>query len=91
MDKPNILHSRKFWLMIIDLVVSLATYFVTRYAAPEVAQDVLFLIGALQPVVIAVIASITVQNVAVIKAEGEAAWIKNIDNPASGADTDTPK
>lgn len=62
--KPNLFHSRKFWIMIVDLVVSLATYFITRYASPAQANDALFLIGAIQPVVVTVVASITVQNVA---------------------------
>ena len=54
--------------MVVDLVVSVGTYFITKYVNPDAAQDALFLIGALQPVVIAVIASITVQNVTDMKA-----------------------
>ena len=61
--------SRKFWLMVADVVVSVASYFITKYASPEMTKDVLFMIGALQPVVLLVIASITVQNVAGIKAQ----------------------
>ena len=67
--KSSLLQSRKFWLMVVNVVVSLITYFVTKYVNPEAAKDVLFLIGALQPVVIAVIASITVQNIEHIKAD----------------------
>jgi hypothetical protein len=55
--------------MLVNVVVSVVTYFVTKYAAPELAKDVLFLIGAMQPVVIAVIVSITVQNVEYIKSD----------------------
>ncbi len=67
--KSSLLQSRKFWLMVVNVIVSLITYFVTKYVNPEAAKDVLFLIGALQPVVIAVIASITVQNIEHIKAD----------------------
>jgi len=61
--------SRKFWLMVADVVVSVGSYFVTKYASPELTKDVLFLIGALQPVILLVIGSLTVQNVAEIKAQ----------------------
>jgi hypothetical protein len=60
--------SRKFWLMVMDLTISLSTYFIGKYLNPAAAQDLLFLIGAVQPVVLAVIVSITIQNVEGIKA-----------------------
>jgi hypothetical protein len=66
----TIWNSRKFWLMVADVTVSLATYFIGKYMNPAAAQDLLFLIGAIQPVVISVIVSITVQNLEGIKAEG---------------------
>lgn len=65
--KSPLLQSRKFWIMLVNVVVSVVTYFVTKYVNPDAAKDVLFLIGALQPVILAVIASITVQNVEHIK------------------------
>jgi len=65
--QPPILKSRKFWIMVIDLIVSVTGYFVAKYAAPDAAKDVLFLIGAVQPVIIAVVASYTVQNVTAMK------------------------
>lgn len=68
-----LLHSRKFWLMILDLIVSLSTYFITKYVSPENAKDALFVIGALQPVFVLVIASITVQNVEGIRADANTA------------------
>jgi hypothetical protein len=55
--------------MVADVVVSVGSYFVTKYASPETTKDVLFMIGALQPVVLLVIGSLTVQNVAEIKAQ----------------------
>jgi hypothetical protein len=70
MDKPDILKSRKFWILVFDVFVSVTTYFVAKYVNPAMAQDVLFLIGSLQPVVLALIASITVQNVEAMKVQG---------------------
>jgi len=63
-----LLKSRKFWLTIMDVVISLTTYFVTKYVDPASAKDVMIVIGSLQPVVISLIASITVQNIEGIKA-----------------------
>ena len=60
----SLLQSRKFWLMIIDVVVSVATYFVAKYVAPEIAKDVMFMIGVMQPVVIALIVGIAVEDAA---------------------------
>lgn len=57
-----LLQSRKFWLMAFDVLISLLTYFITKYVSPAAAQDILYVIGLLQPVVIAVIVAITVQN-----------------------------
>ena len=65
--KPSIWTSRKFWLMVADVVVSLSTYFITKYISPTAANDILYVIGLLQPVVIALITSITVQNVEAMK------------------------
>jgi drug/metabolite transporter (DMT)-like permease len=64
--KPNpfraLMYSRKFWLMMLDLVVSLVVYFVTKYAAPEMTTDVLFVIGALQPVFVMLIGAIAYED-----------------------------
>lgn len=68
----TLLHSRKFWLMILDLIVSLSTYFITKYVSPESAKDALYVIGALQPVFVLVIGSITVQNIEGIRADSAA-------------------
>jgi hypothetical protein len=67
----SIFKSRKFWIMVCDTVVSLVTYFVGRYLNPASVKDILFLIGALQPVILLVIASIAVQNVEGIKAQAD--------------------
>lgn len=59
-----ILKSRKFWIMVVDIVVSIATYFLTKYAAPALAGDILFLIAALQPAVLFVIGGIALEDAA---------------------------
>ena len=66
-----ILKSRKFWLMIVDVFVSAATYFIGRYVSPDAAKDILFCIGLLQPVVISVIIGIAVEDAATKRAGGE--------------------
>lgn len=64
----NIFKSRKFWLMILDVVISVASYFVTNYLAPDMAKTVLYLIGALQPVFVSVIVGIAVEDAATKRA-----------------------
>lgn len=76
--KPNpwytLFHSRKFWLVILDLVVSTILYFVPKYA-PGAVEDTRFLVAAIQPVFLLIIYSITQQNVAGINAtETSALW-----------------
>ncbi len=66
----DLLHSRRFWVMILDLVVSLVLYFTGKYAAPSVNDDIKFIIGIIQPVFLLVITAITVQNNAQIKSTG---------------------
>jgi hypothetical protein len=62
------LRSRKFLTLLVDMVVSLATYFVTKYAVPAAADDVLFVIGAIQPAVLFVIGAIAYEDAAAYKA-----------------------
>lgn len=54
--------SRKFWYMIVDVVVSVSTFFVGKYVSPSATEDILFLIGALQPVVITLIAAVAYED-----------------------------
>lgn len=56
--------SRKFWLMVLDVVISTATFFLTKYVSPDLAENILWLIGAWQPVVISVIVGIAVEDAA---------------------------
>jgi len=60
----SLLHSRKFWIMITDTVVSIAVYFVAKYLNPLAAEDVLWMIGLLQPVIIALITGIAIEDAA---------------------------
>ena len=64
----TIFKSRKFWLMVSDIVVSLVIYFVSKYINPTAAEDVIKVIGLIQPVVIAVIVGIAVEDQAAIAA-----------------------
>lgn len=57
-----IFKSRKFWLMVFDVIISTATFFVTNYVAPDLQKVILFLIGAWQPVIISVIIGIAVED-----------------------------
>jgi len=66
MAKPNLFKSRKFWIMILDAAVSTATYLVTAFADPAVAEKVIWVILAWQPVVVAVIIGIAMEDVAAI-------------------------
>ena len=67
----SIWKSRKFWIMVVDVVVSLVTYFVGRYVSPEAGKDIMTIVLSLQPIIISVVVSITVQNVAGINAQGK--------------------
>ena len=58
--------------MIVDVVVSLVAYFAGKYAGPAVAEDVMFLIGSLQPVFVAVIVGIFVEDAALKRGVGAA-------------------
>ena len=56
-----LIYSRKFWLLIIDTVVSIATYFITKYLGAD-GKDWLFLIGALQPIFVFVVCAIAYED-----------------------------
>jgi hypothetical protein len=60
----TIFKSRKFWLMVSDVVISTATYLVSSYIDPVLADKIIWLIGTWQPVVIAVILGIAVEDAA---------------------------
>lgn len=64
----SLLHSRKFWLMVFDVIISTVTYLVTNFVSPELAKTILWLIGSWQPVMIAVIIGIATEDSANIAA-----------------------
>ena len=64
----SLLQSRKFWLLILDTVVSVSTFFVGKYMAGAEGNDVIFLIAALQPIFMVAINSITKEDVAQLEA-----------------------
>ena len=58
----GLLRSRKFWLLMLDMGISLATYFITKYAAPALADDALFVIGSIQPAFVVIIGAIAYED-----------------------------
>jgi hypothetical protein len=60
--------SRKFLTLVLDTVVSLVIFFVTRLLAPDLAEYVLYVLGALQPIVLAVIVMWGVEDAAAKRA-----------------------
>ncbi len=62
-SKPSLFKSRKFWILILDTVVSVATFLIGQYVLEADASVILFLIGALQPVFLMLIGAYTYQNV----------------------------
>ena len=66
--------SRKFLTLILDTVVSLATYFATKALAPDMAEHVLYVIAALQPVALAVIVMWGIEDAAAKRAGDFRHW-----------------
>jgi len=60
--------SRKFLLMLLDTIVSIALYFVGKYI-PNAEADIKFVILGLQPVIISVILAIAYEDGKVIPAK----------------------
>ena len=60
--------SRKFCTMLLDVAVGLVAYFIARYAAEDIATDVMMVIGLMQPVVLAVIAGWAIEDAAAKRA-----------------------
>lgn len=59
----GLLISRKFWTLVLDVIVSTVLYFVGKYGSVSVFEDIKFLIAALQPVFVMLIASIAYEDV----------------------------
>lgn len=60
----KLLASRKFLLMVMDVVTSLTLYFATKYVAPSAVEDVKVIIGLLQPVFVTLIYTIAKEDAA---------------------------
>ena len=60
--------SRKFILLVLDVVISLILYFVSKYL-PNAEADVKFVILALQPIVIAIVLAIAYEDGKIIPAQ----------------------
>ena len=60
----SLLKSRKFWIMVVDVIISSATYFISKYVAPEIGNDIIWLIASWQPVIYALIAGIAAEDAA---------------------------
>ena len=70
----DIFKSRKFWTAIVDVAVVLILYFVGKYAAPGLAEDVNFIVAAMQPVFVMVIAGFAIEDAAAKKAGNFPPW-----------------
>ena len=66
----GLLRSRKFLLLCLDTVITIALAFVAEYATLEAAKMIQFLIAALQPVFVAIILAIAVEDAALKRASG---------------------
>jgi hypothetical protein len=77
MDQPPLLKSRKFWIAMWDVAVSIATYFISRYLDPVRGGDIIYLIGLCQVPIGMVIQAMTIQNVEGIKANAAIETSKN--------------
>jgi hypothetical protein len=58
--------TQKFLIMVLDTVISLTLFFVSKNV-PNMLEDVKFLIGALQPMFIAIITAVAVEGVALTR------------------------
>ena len=55
--------SKEFWTVVLDLVVSAALYFGGRYLAPDAFDDLKWVIAALQPIALFLIAWFATEKV----------------------------
>lgn len=65
----RLFHSSAFYLVLLDLVVSIALYFGAKYLGADEFADVQFLVAALQPIFITIIGKIGYEDAAKAKAE----------------------
>jgi len=65
----RLMQSAKFWTLVLDVIVSLAVYFGGKYGGAA-GEDILYVIAALQPVFVALIAGIAWEDAAQKGASG---------------------
>lgn len=65
--KPNIFKSRKFWLAILDAFISTLAIVLALFFRPDVVSTVMLVIGLWQPVLVALIIGIAVEDSAAIR------------------------
>ena len=65
----KLLYSRKFLLLLLDVLICAILYFVGKYAGNSLFADTKFLIGILQPVIIAIILAIAHEDAAAKRAK----------------------
>jgi hypothetical protein len=58
----------KFWTAVVDMVVSLALYFVGKYGAPGLLDDMKIVITAIQPIAASIILAIFQTQQAILTA-----------------------
>ena len=64
----KLLQSRRFWMVVLDLVIGIASYVAANLVPdPKLVDLIKFLVVAVQPVVITIIAAFTVEDVAILK------------------------
>ena len=57
--------TRELWIALADIVGSLVVYFSAKYLAPEIADDVAMVIQVAQPFVLAIIARVYAETLAI--------------------------
>jgi hypothetical protein len=66
----SLAHSRKFWLLVLDAVVSTLTLVLALVLTPEQLDFALKLIAIYQPIFITIITAIAVEDAALNKSNG---------------------
>jgi len=62
----RLFYSRKFMVLLLDVIISTILYFVGKYSVSSIADDIGFLIGSYQPVILMMIYTIAQEDVATI-------------------------
>lgn len=81
----GLLKSRKFWMAILDAGVSTLGIVLAFWLSPDKVTQVLTLVGLWQPVFIAVIVSVTVEDAAAYKAGVHPVQLAQDSKPSAGA------